>query len=322
MEFLCNNYQQNIYNKIVMDKLDTMRAFTVVVQENSFSKAAEKLDMSPQLISKYVAGLEESLQTRLLNRTTRKISVTEAGRAYYERCMQILIDIDEMENSLANLHQHVSGRLSISAPMSFGIKHLPQLLTTFQKQYPDVSIDINLTDKKIDLVDEGVDVALRIGKLSNSSLIAKKITNIQICICASPEYLEKYGEPKTPDELEQHRYLRYTYADTSALLSGVGDKKDPLNLRGHLASNNGDILVNAAIEGVGIAIQPTFIAGKAIAEGKLVRILREYEPEPLGLYAVYVNRKYLAGKVRSFIDFVDNYYQDIPYWDEHANTIL
>ncbi|MCE0495975.1 LysR family transcriptional regulator [Vibrio salinus] len=299
-----------------MDKLDTMRAFTVVVQENSFSKAAAKLDISPQLVSKYVSNLEDSLQTRLLNRTTRRINVTEAGQAYYERCLQILVDIDEMENSLANLHQNVSGRLSVSAPMSFGITHLPRLLTAFHKEYPDVSVDINLTDKKIDLVEEGVDVALRIGRLTDSSLIAKKITTINLCICAAPDYLARYGEPKTPEELIQHRYLRYTYADISALLSGLEQGKGVLNQKGYLSSNNGDILVNAAIEGEGIAIQPTFIAGNAIEKGQLVRILKEFEPQPLGLYAVYVNRKFLAGKVRSFIDFVDGFYQDIPYWDE------
>ncbi|MDC0609414.1 LysR substrate-binding domain-containing protein [Vibrio sp.] len=298
-----------------MDKLDTMRAFTVVVQENSFSKAADKLEISPQLVSKYVSSLEESLETRLLNRTTRKISVTEAGRAYYERCMQVLIDIEEMENSLANLHQNISGRLSVSAPMSFGIKHLPNLLAAFKEKYPDVTVDINLTDKKIDLVEEGVDVALRIGKLTSSSLIAKKITDIHICVCASPDYLQKFGEPKVPSELEQHRYLKYSYADSSVFLSGLANRKDTLNLKSHLTSNNGDILVAAAIAGEGIAIQPTFIAGEALANGKLKRILTDYEPEPLGLYAVYVNRKFLAGKVRSFIDFVNDFYEDVPYWD-------
>jgi len=230
--------------------------------------------------------------------------------------MQVLIDIDEMENSLANLHQNVSGKLSVSAPMSFGIKHLPRLLAAFQHQYPDVLVDINLTDKKIDLVDEGVDVALRIGRLSSSSLIAKKITDIRICICASPDYLKIHGEPKTPYDLEQHRYLRYSYADTSALLSVFETvKKEGISLKSYLTSNNGDILVNAAIEGQGIAMQPTFIASKAIYEGKLVRIMKEYEPKSFGLYAVYVNRKFLASKVRSFIDFVDAYYDDVPYWD-------
>ncbi|SHO56197.1 LysR family transcriptional regulator [Vibrio quintilis] len=300
-----------------MDKLETMKAFLAVVQEGSFSKASEKLNLSPQLVSKYVSWLEDKLKTRLLNRTTRKVSVTEAGRAYFERCQQILIDLEETENSLTNLEQHVSGTLTISAPMSFGTRHLARLLVDFQRLYPDVNIDLQLTDTKVDIVDQGIDVALRIGYLKNSTLIAKKITPIRLAICASPEYLKQYGEPSTPDELANHYYLKYTYSEDNFVFSQFNRQSAGLRLKHTITANNGDLLMNAAVHGGGIIIQPTFITGEAIARGKLKRILPGYEPSSLNMYAVYAHRKFLASKVRSFVDFVVQYYGEVPYWDQY-----
>ncbi|MDB1125754.1 LysR family transcriptional regulator [Vibrio algarum] len=299
-----------------MDKIETMKTFLAVVKEGSFSKAAEKLDMSPQLVSKYVSALEDNLHTRLLHRTTRKVSTTEAGDNYYLRCQQVIEDIEEMENSLTNISQHVSGVLTVSAPMSFGAKHLPKLLVDFQAQYPEVKLELKLTDVKIDIVEEGVDVALRIGKLKSSSLIAKKVAPINIAIVASPDYLQRRGIPQSPQDLQNHIYLKYTYADTSLLFSRFDKNLIDLKLSSHIRANNGDLLVNAAIYGGGIAIQPTFIAGEALADGSLVRILKDYEPESIGLYMVYANRKFLPSKVRSFVDFVSKYYGDEPYWDQ------
>jgi DNA-binding transcriptional LysR family regulator len=299
-----------------MDKLDTMKAFLMVAEEGSFSKAADKLGLSPQLVSKYVSHLEDILHIRLLNRTTRKVSMTEAGTAYYERCHQVLIDIEEMENALSDLHQNVSGILTISAPMSFGTKHLPKLLTDFQRQYPDIIIKLDLSDRKVDIIEEGIDVALRIGHLKSSSLIAKKITPINIAICASPGYLEKRGIPLTPEDLKTHIYLKYTYTDNSNLFSRLNNDEPELHFENQLIANNGEILANAAIHDGGIVVQPTFITGEALAEGKLKRILPGYEPEPLNLYAVYAHRKFLASKVRCFIDFVSQYYGEMPYWDQ------
>lgn len=299
-----------------MDKIETMKTFLAVVKEGSFSKAAEKLDMSPQLVSKYVSALEDNLHTRLLHRTTRKVSTTEAGDNYYLRCQQVIEDIEEMENSLTNISQHVSGVLTVSAPMSFGAKHLPKLLVDFQAQYPEVKLELKLTDVKIDIVEEGVYVALRIGKLKSSSLIAKKVAPINIAIVASPDYLQRRGIPQSPQDLQNHIYLKYTYADTSLLFSRFDKNLMDLKLSSHIRANNGDLLVNAAIYGGGIAIQPTFIAGEALADGSLIRILKDYEPESIGLYMVYANRKFLPSKVRSFVDFVSKYYGDEPYWDQ------
>ena len=298
-----------------MDKLTTMKTFLAVVQEGSFSKAADKLDISPQLVSKYISALEDNLRTRLLHRTTRKVSVTEAGNQYYQRCQQVVIDIEDMENSLNNLSENVSGVLSISAPMSFGTKHLAGLLVDFQKQYPNLKLDLRLTDQYVDIVEQGIDIALRIGVLKNSTLIAKKIAPIHLAVFASPDYLKRHGTPQTLLDLQSHNYLRYSHSEPTKRLFGVNELKSELKLESNFVANNGDLLLNTAIAGGGIAMQPTFIAGEALAQGKVVRILNDYEPDPMGLYMVYANRQFLPSKVRAFVDFTSDFYGDTPYWD-------
>ena len=298
-----------------MDKLTTMKAFLAVVQEGSFSKAADKLDISPQLVSKYISALEDNLHTRLLHRTTRKVSVTEAGNQYYQRCQQVVIDIEDMENSLNNLSENVSGVLSISAPMSFGVKHLAGLLVDFQNQHPNLKIDLRLTDQFVDIVEQGIDIALRIGTLKSSTLIAKKVAPIRLAIFASPAYLKQNGRPTTLEALQEHNYLRYAHAEPTKRLKGYDELKNELKLESNLVANNGDLLLNTAIAGGGITMQPTFIAGEALAQGRVVRILKDYEPEPMGLYMVYANRQFLPSKVRAFVDFTSGYYGDVPYWD-------
>ena len=237
-----------------MDKLTTMKTFLAVVQEGSFSKAADKLDISPQLVSKYISALEDNLRTRLLHRTTRKVSVTEAGNQYYQRCQQVIIDIEDMENSLNNLSESVSGVLSISAPMSFGTKHLAGLLVDFQNQYPNLKLDLRLTDQYVDIVEQGIDIALRIGVLKNSTLIAKKIAPIHLAVFASPDYLERHGTPQTLLDLQSHNYLRYSHSEPTKRLFGVNELKSELKLESNFVANNGDLLLNTAIAGGGIAM--------------------------------------------------------------------
>lgn len=298
-----------------MDRIEAMRAFVHVVQEGSFTRAAERLDTSPQLVSKYVSQLEQHLGLRLLNRTTRRIHLTEAGNRYYQGAQQVLTDIDDMENQLGDLHAEAQGVLRISAPVSFAMHHLPPLLSAFQKTHPAVKIDLQLNDRKVDIVEEGFDVALRIGHLKSSSLIAKRIAPVRLVLCASPDYLEQHGHPERPEDLIHYQYLHYSYMDMESIqpiqksLLSISDDNRVI------ASNNGDVLTATAIEGAGIVLQPTFIAGAAVKGGKLRVILPEYEPEPLGLYAVYAHRQLLASKVRSFIDFIDGFFGDPPYWD-------
>lgn len=300
-----------------MDRIDAMRTFVAVVNEGSFSKAATTTQLSPQLVSKYIAKLEEQLHTRLLNRTTRKVSVTEAGSQYFIHAQQILLSIDEMEAQLGGLQQLPKGILRISAPVSFALKHMAKLVTDFQARYPSVTVDLQLSDRKVDIVEEGFDIALRIGQLESSSLIAKKIAPIRVVLCASPDYLNIHGTPKRLEDLEAHRYLHYSYMniDTKGHVFKYLKAKQ-LKESSVFRSNNGDVLVEAAIEGAGLVLQPTFIASKALNAGKLVIVLPEYEPTPIGLYAIYAHRKLLPHKIRCFIDFMADYYGTPPYWDE------
>ncbi|HSP85236.1 MAG TPA: LysR family transcriptional regulator [Psychrobacter sp.] len=300
-----------------MDRIDAMRAFVAVVTEGSFSNAANTLQLSPQLVSKYVSKLEEQLNIRLLNRTTRKVSLTEAGSHYFGHAQQILLSIDDMESKLSGLQQNPKGVLRISAPVSFALKHMAKLITDFQIRYPLVKVDLQLTDRKVDIVEEGFDVALRIGQLKSSSLIAKKVAPIRVLLCAAPDYLNKHGTPTQPEDIAEHRYLHYSYMN----MDGKDDvyqllKSKYLKQGSELRSNNGDVLVDAAIAGAGIVLQPTFIISEALSSGKLVVVLPELEPEALGLYAVYAHRKLLPHKVRCFIDFMEGYYGTPPYWDE------
>ncbi len=299
-----------------MDRIDAMRAFVTVVTEGSFTRAAERLNMSPQLVSKYVSRLEDHLGARLLNRTTRKIHLTEAGSRYAQRAQLVLDDIDDMDSQLTDLQQNAQGLLRISAPVSFATLHLAPLLCRFQRAHPAVSIDLQLNDRKVDIVEEGFDIALRIGHLKSSSMIAKLIAPVRLIMCAAPAYLEKHGTPSSPDELKNHRYLRYSYMEDNTGFS-INEWLQPAECQqtGDMLSNNGEILVSAAIEGAGIIIQPSFICGPAIAAGKLKVVLPQHEPEPMGLYAVYAHRKLLASKVRCFIDFMEGYFSNPPYWD-------
>lgn len=299
-----------------MDRIEAMRAFVTVVNEGSFTHAADRLAMSPQLASKYVSQLEQHLGVRLLNRTTRKLHLTEAGSRYHQHAQQVLNDIDDMENQLGDLQTRARGLLRISAPVSFATRQMAGLLSDFQAAHPEVGIDLQLNDRKVDIVEEGFDIALRIGHLKSSSLIAKRLAPVRLVFCASPDYLAEHGTPEHPEDLRHHRYLRYSYLDpdaSTAVLQGFQSSRH--DSRRDLISNNGDVLVAAAMAGAGIALQPTFISGAAIRSGQLKVVLPDHEPEPMSLYAVYAHRQLLASKVRCFVDFIDGYFGDPPYWD-------
>lgn len=300
-----------------MDRINTMLAFVTVADEGSFTGAADKMKLSNQLVSKYVSQLEEHLGVRLFNRTTRKVRLTEAGEQCYEHASNILEGIADMEAYFGQLQDDARGLLQISAPVSFAVLHLSQLIRDFRKQHPAVGIDLQLNDRKVDVIEEGFDMALRIGHLKSSSLVAKKIAPVRLVLCASPDYLDRNGTPSHPDDLNPDHFLRYSYMEDNPSGSPL---MDALRSRRHKpeagwTSNNGDILAAAAIAGEGFVLQPTFIVGEALKQGKLTAILCEYEPEPAGLYAVYPHRKLLAPKLRAFIDYISNYFGNPPYWD-------
>lgn len=300
-----------------MDRIEAMRAFTNVVNEGSFTKAALKLDLSNQLVSKYVSQLEAHLGIRLLNRTTRKVRLTEAGERCFQQASLILENVQDMEGYVDELQGSATGVLRISAPVSFATRHMPKLIQSFRRKYPRIQIDLQLNDRKVDVVDEGFDLALRIGHLKSSSLIARKITPIRLVICASPSYLKQHGTPKTPQDLIPEHYLRYSYMEYSETNTPLFNAlKTAQRLQAApLTCNNGEILASAAAAGEGYAMQPTFIVGKALKEGKLLTILNAFEPQAVALYAVYPHRKLTANKVSVFLDFMSDYFGDKPYWD-------
>jgi DNA-binding transcriptional LysR family regulator len=299
-----------------MDTLDGMRTFVAVVLEGSFSRAAERLNMSPQLVSKYVAQLETRLGARLINRSTRRLSVTEAGQAYYERCRDVLADIDEMENAVGDAATAARGTLRINAPMTFGTLHLSAAIAEYQRGQPEVSVDLTLDDRVVDIVSEGYDIAIRIGRLRESSLVARNLAPVRLVVCASPDYLEERGVPDTPQDLKDHECLRYTLApDFNRWQFRESDDIHDVQVTGSFLANNGDAIRLAALAGRGLALQPTFIVGDDIRAGRLQRVLQDYELDPMGVYAIYAHRKYLSGKVRTFVDFLGDYFGSTPYWE-------
>lgn len=302
-----------------MDTINGMRTFAAVAAEESFTSAAERLEISPQLASKYVRQLEERLGVRLLNRSTRRLSLTEAGQAYYDRVRQILLDIDDMEGAVGDLSARARGTLRINAPMSFGQLHLAQAICEYRDTQPEVEVDLTLNDRIADVVSEGFDLAIRIGRLEESSLVARRLASARVVACGSPAYFQSRGIPETPEQLADHECLRYAY------FSGFdrwrferNGKAHTVRIQGPYSANNGDVLRIAALAGEGIVLQPTFIVGEDIQSGRLQTVLDEYCPPVLNIYAVYAHRQYLSAKVRTFVDFLAAYFGSPPYWDRPA----
>ncbi len=309
----------NVYQCYVakMDTIDGMRTFVTAIAEGSFAGAAERLGMSPQLVSKYVGQLEQRLGVRLLNRTTRRISITEAGQAYYERCLYVLVEIDEMENTIGETTVAARGTLKINAPMAFGVSHLARAVAEYQREQPEVNVNLTLDDRVVDVVSEGFDLAIRIGRLAESSLVARKLAPIRLVVCGSPSYLSEHGIPATPEDLSAHHCLCYTYSSSHDhwLFEGCGKKYD-IKIDGKFSANNGDAIREAAIVGAGLMLQPTFIVADDVREGRLQVVLEEFEIEELAAYAVYAHRQYLSGKVRTLVEFLLEYFGSPPYWDK------
>jgi len=299
-----------------MDKLASIRAFTKVVAHGSFAEAARELRLSRSVVSKYVIELETELGVQLLNRTTRSASPTDDGRAYYERCLAILADLEEAELAVTRSQAEPRGLLRVNAPMSFGTLHLGRCMADFMERYPDLQIQLILSDQLVDPVQEGFDVTLRIADLPSSNLIARKIVPARRVICAATAYLERRGTPQTPADLRAHDCLSYGHLATGnqwKLTGPDGDHWIPVPWR--LCTNNAEILRDAAVKGNGIALLPTFIAGADLQQGTLRSILTEYRAPELSLYAIYPPNRHLAVKVRAFIDFLVERFGERPYWD-------
>ena len=288
-----------------MDKLGSMRAFVKVVELGSFSEAGRQLRLSRSAVSKYIADLENDLGVQLLNRTTRSASPTENGQAYFERALTILADLDAADQSVAQLQSTPRGLLRVNAPMSFGTIKLGPILADFMALYPELRIQLVLSDEQVDPVQGGLDVTLRIAELESSSLIARKIIPIERVVCASPDYLKRKGTPAHPNDLRQHNCLTYGFLSTGNQWKLSGKDGDHwIQPAWTLCANNAEVLRDAAVKGCGIALLPVFMAEKELKSGALRVVLSAYKAPPLTLYAIYPPTRHLALKVRLFIDFL------------------
>jgi len=290
-----------------MDTLRAMQVYIAVVETGSFVAAADRLDTSNAAVSRHVAALEDHLGARLLNRTTRRLSMTDIGQEFFNRAQAILGDVADAEAIAGQNSAKPSGQLRISAPLSFGVSKLSQWLPEFVARYPDLKLDIDLSDRLVDLANEGIDVAVRIGRqAASTNVISRRLGSISAEICASPDYLRRRGTPTSPQELLEHQTTSFSYLATgdSWTLTNKQGRTETVRIRPSIHANNGDILGKLAVHGYGIIMQPSFVVEEDIAAGRLVRILGDWSVEGLNLYVIYLSRKFLSAKVRAFVDYL------------------
>lgn len=299
-----------------MDRLDEIRAFTAVAEARSFTQGARKLDVSGAQVSKLVARLENRLGARLLNRTTRDVSLTDTGQAYLDRARELLESFDALEGSVRD-QGGPSGNLRISAPVSFGRNQLTPALLEFATSCLAVSLDVTFSDRMVNLVEEGFDAAVRIGHLTDSSLVARRLAAVRMVTCASPDYLAGAGTPRTPEDMAHHEAVLDTNARDATLWSfGRRGAAQEVRVRGRLRFNGAEACVEAAVKGFGIIRTPAFAAAEDLRAGRLVPLLCDLEPEEIHVHAVYPHARHLAAKVRAFVDFLARRYAGEPEWHE------
>lgn len=288
-----------------MDKLNAISVFCRVIETQSFTQAAAQENISVAMASKLVSQLEEQLKTRLLQRTTRKIVPTEAGLIYYQHCQPILMELEEADASISNLSTSLQGNLVVSVPMDFGLRFIAPNLPHFIQANPNLHVEIEYSDRRVDLVAEGYDVALRIGYLQDSSLVARKIATSSLHFVASPKYLATHGTPQTPEELEHHDCLLYKAIGNQVYWEFAKQNDiQRIKMRSKLVCNNGVTLTRLAKAGLGIINSPHFLIDDELANGELVEILSEYRQQKLDLHIIYPHRRHLAAKVKAFVEFI------------------
>lgn len=299
-----------------MDRLSWMTSFVAVAETGGITSAALRERVSKAVVSKHLAQLEEHLHARLLHRTTRRLHLTEVGEVYYQQCVRILADLTEAEQSARDLHGEPRGRLRLSAPMSFGQMHLAPALGEFLVRYPEITIEMVLNDRFVDLVEEGFDLAVRIGRLSDSTLMARRLAPNRLVTCASPDYLARHPAPRHPGELVEHDCLLYGNMNNPKLWRYQGAAGEvSVTVRGRLEVNNGDVLREMAIKGLGVVILPTFLVGRDIQSGVLLPLLPEYALPETAVHAVYPQQRHASAKVRAFVTFLVERFGPKPYWD-------
>lgn len=286
-----------------MDKFANMEAFAAVAETGSFAAAAQKLNIANSVVSKRVKDLEGFLDVQLLTRTTRNVSLTETGRTYLDHVHKVFEQLDEAESGIRRERSEPSGLLKLTAPLSFGMQYLAPALASYLKTYPKVTVRTHLSDRQMELANEGFDLAIRVGALKDASLVAKKLAQGRRVACASPAYLKKHGRPQKPADLQTHNCLSYTnLAEGKSWPFLASGRKIWQPVTGNFLSDNGDLLLQAALAGSGITLLPTFIAGQAIDKGKLEILLEEYEEKDFDIYAVYQQTRHVSRKIRTMID--------------------
>jgi DNA-binding transcriptional LysR family regulator len=300
-----------------MHRFEELRAFVAVVETGSFTAAADRLDAAKSAVSRRVSALEERLGVQLLRRTTRRMNLTDTGRSFYERSARILADLDEAEAAVSQEHGELRGKLRLALPMSFTVHHMGGVIADFSQQHPRVKFDLELNDRRVDLIEEGMDLALRIGRLRDSSLIARRLFDARTVVCAAPAYLEKHGVPETPADLESHRCICYgNLAEPGKWAYREADGANRhVDVHVSMLVDSGDLISSIAARGLGIALQPTFIAGKKIRAGELVPLLTDFDWPVTPAYAVYPPARHLSYRVRAFIDHLAERFSGELPWD-------
>ncbi|SIO70749.1 DNA-binding transcriptional regulator, LysR family [Burkholderia sp. GAS332] len=300
-----------------MDRLRAFEVFVTVVSRGSFTRAADALDTSPANVTRYVNELEAHLGTRLLNRTSRKLSLTEGGETLYARSKSILDDVAETEGLVSSASVEPRGRLRINAPVSFGILHLAPLWPEFMRKYPRVELDVSLIDRVVDIVEEGYDLAIRISRAGSTSHAARKLATSRNILCASPAYLARYGYPAAPADLVEHRCIGYAYAATGNEWQLIDSerKTHAVKVNYHMHTNNGDTARAAALAGQGVIWQPTFLIGSDLRAGTLIQLLPDYRLPDIDVLALYPSRRHLSAKIRAVVDFLVDAFGGVPPWD-------
>jgi DNA-binding transcriptional LysR family regulator len=300
-----------------LDRLRAYEVFVTIVDKGSFTRAADALDTSPANVTRYVNELEAHLGVRLLNRTSRKLSLTESGEALHERCRTILDEVSEAEAMASSSSVKPRGRLRINAPLSFGVLHLAPLWPVFMRKHPEVELEIALIDRVVDIVEEGYDLAIRISRTGSVSHVGRKLATSRNIVCASPDYVRQHGAPTAPADLKDHTCVGYTYAasaDEWRFTDGTG-KPQAVKVAAVMHTNNGDTARAMALAGQGITWQPTFLIGEDLKAGRLVPLMPGYRMADIDILAVYPSRRHLSAKVRVMVDFLAEAFKGAPPWD-------
>ena len=305
-----------------MDRIAAIAVFTQVVDAGSLSVAARRLGVSRSAVSKQLARLEDRLGARLVQRTTRRLALTEAGAEFYARCTRIVHDLEEAERGVGRLHAAPRGLLKVNAPMTFGHRHIAPAIGEFLRRYPEVQVEMTLNDQVVNMIEGGFDVTIRVvPALADSNLVARRLAPNRIVVCGAPAYFATHGRPRTPRDLVHHNCLHYTYLSTANLWHFVGPHGvESVEASGSLRANNGDALQAAARAGVGLAQLPTFIAGADLASGALETVLERYEDRSTSIWALYPTARHLSPKVRVFLDFLAARFER-PDWDARPRSV-